>query len=54
MKPQLFIKQLAKDRNIEDITIELCKNNIHTYLTDIQDMQNEVDSLWKDGIKYEK
>ena len=37
---------------MEDLTIELCKNNVRTYLTKIQEMRNEIDSLQKDNIKY--
>ena len=52
MKPQLVIDHGAKERKMEDPTIDLCENNVCTYLTKMQDMQNEIYSLQKDGIKY--
>ena len=39
---------------MEDLNIELYEKNVHTYLTKMQDMRNEIDSLPKDWIKYEK
>ena len=39
---------------MEDLIIKLCKNNVCTYLTKMQDMQNENDSLQRNGIKYYK
>ena len=37
---------------MEDTTIKSFKNNIYTYLTKMQEMQNDIDSLQTDGIKY--
>ena len=37
---------------MEDLTIKPCENNVCTYPTNIKEMQNEIDSLQKDGIKY--
>ena len=36
------------------VTIKLCNNNVRTYLTKMQEMQNNIDSLGKDGIKYDE
>ena len=51
MKPQLVIDHRAKVSKMEDLTIESCKNNVSTYLTKMQEMRNEIDSLQKDKIK---
>ena len=45
MKPQLVIDKRIKERKMEYLNIELCENNICTYLTKIQEMRNEIDSL---------
>ena len=37
---------------MEDLTIKSCKKNVRTYLTKMQDMQNKIDSLQKEGINY--
>ena len=39
---------------MEDLTIELCNNNIYTCLTNMQEMQNKIDFLQKEGINYDK
>ena len=52
MKPQLVIDHRSQDRKIEDNTIESCKNNFCTYLTKMQEMRNDIDSLQKDKIDY--
>ena len=39
---------------MEDLTIDFCKNNVCIYLIKIQNMQNEIDSFQKDGIKHDK
>ena len=51
MKTQLVFGHQSKEIKMEDLTIELCEKNFHTYLTKMQEMQNEIDSLQKDGIK---
>ena len=38
---------------MEDLTIASCDKNVRTYLTKMQEMKNEIDSLQKDGIKYD-
>ena len=53
MKPQLVIDHQAKERKMEDLKIKLCENNVRTYLTKMQDMKKNIDSLRKDGIKYD-
>ena len=52
MNTQLFIYHQSKERNMEDLTIESCENNVCTYLTKMQEMQNEINSLRKYGINY--
>ena len=54
MNPHLVTNHQDKERKMEDLIIELCKNNVCTYLTKMQDMQNENDSLQRNGIKYYK
>ena len=54
MKPQLVIDHRAKERKMEDLTIASCQDNVRTYLTTMQEMRIEIDSLRKDGIKYDE
>ena len=51
MKPQMVIGHQSKERKMEDLTMDSCKNNVHTYLTNMQEMRNEIVSLQKYGIK---
>ena len=51
---QVVIDHQAKERKMEDLNIKLCKNNARTYLTKMEEMRNDIDSLWKDGIKYDE
>ena len=51
MKPPLVIDHQSKERNMEDLTIKLCKKKFCTYLTKMKEMWNEIDFLQKDGIK---
>ena len=39
---------------MEDMTIKSCKNNVHTYLTKLQETRNDIDPLQKYGIKYDE
>ena len=39
---------------MEDLTIASCDKNVRTYFTKMQEMKNEIDSLRKDGIKYDE
>ena len=54
MKPQLIIDHQSKEREMEDLTTESFDNNVRTYLSKMQEMQNEIDSLWKYWIKYDE
>ena len=45
MKPQLVINHCAREVNMEDLTIESCKNNVCNYLKKMQEMRNKTDSL---------
>ena len=53
MKPHLVINYQAKERKIEDLTIESFENNVCTYLTKMQEMRNKIYYLRKDRIKYD-
>ena len=37
---------------MEDLTINLCENDIRTYLTKMQEIRNKIDSLQKEVIDY--
>ena len=50
----MVIDHLAKERKMEDLTIKSCKNNVRTYLSKRQEMRNEIDSLCKYRINYNK
>ena len=54
MNPHLVIDHRTKERKIEDLTIELCENNVCTYLMKMQEMRNKIYSLRNDMIKYYK
>ena len=54
IKTQMVINNQSKERKIENMTTESCENNVCTYLTKMQEMWNEIDSLRKDGINYNK
>ena len=51
MKPQMVIGHQSKERKMEDLTMDSCKNNVHAYLSNMQEMRNEIVSLQKYGIK---
>ena len=38
MKPPLVIDHQSKERNMEDLTIKLCKKKFCTYLTKMKEM----------------
>ena len=51
INPQLVTYHKAKEREMDDLTIESCKNNVRTYLTNMQELQKYIDSLQKNEIK---
>ena len=54
INPQLVIEHQPKESKKEELTIKSCKNHVCTYLTNMQEMRNEINSLRKNGIKYNK
>ena len=49
INPQLVIDNLAKERELEYLTIEACQKNVCTYPTTMQEKKIEVDTIHKDG-----
>ena len=41
INPQLVVNHAIKEQELEDLTLTKCGNNIHTYLTTIQEKWDE-------------
>ena len=52
IKPQIMIDNQAKERDLEDLTLKACQNNVCTYLTTMQEKKIEVDTIRKDRTTY--
>ena len=53
MKPQLVVDHQAKERDIEELILAKAGNDVRAYLTNIQEMRNEIDALRKDSVKFD-
>ena len=49
---QLVVYHAIKEQELEDLTLTKCGNNIHTYLTTIQEKRNEINDNLPDGEEY--
>ena len=54
MKPHLVVDHRAKETELEKMTLASCNNNVRTLLTSMQEKRNEIDTLRKDGVKYDE
>ena len=54
MKPQLVINHREKEKALEALTLLDSDNNVCTFLTRMQDQHDKIDTLQKDGVKYDK
>ena len=52
IKSRLVIDHKSKERELEDLTLEACQNNVCTYLTTMKEKKIEVDTICKDGTTY--
>ena len=52
IKPQLVVDHAIKDQELEDLNLTKCGNNVHTYLTTIQEKRNEINDNLLDGEEY--
>ena len=53
MKPQLVINHRQKEKALESLTLSNAENNVRTFLTKMQEQRDEIDTLRKDGVKYD-
>ena len=54
MKPQLVINHREKEKALEALTLLKVGNNVCTFLTRMQEQRDEIDTLRKDGVKFDK
>ena len=52
INPQLVVNHTIKEQELEDLTLTKCGNNVHTYLTTIQEKRNEINANLPDGEEY--
>ena len=52
INPQLVVYHAIKEQELEDLTLTKCGNNVHTYLTTIQEKRNEINANLPDGEDY--
>ena len=52
INPQLVVNHAIKEQELEDLTLTKCGNNVHTYLTTIQEKRNEINANLPDGEEY--
>ena len=52
INPQLVVDNAIKEQELEDLTLTKCGNNVHTYLTTIQEKRNEINANLLDGEEY--
>eukprot|EP00957_Ditylum_brightwellii_P172634 13141903-Ditylum_brightwellii.AAC.1 len=52
MKPHLVVDHQVKETELENMTLALFGNNVQTLLTTMQEKRNEIDTLQKDGVKF--
>eukprot|EP00957_Ditylum_brightwellii_P138334 10543759-Ditylum_brightwellii.AAC.1 len=52
MKPHLVVDHRAKETELENMTLESVGNNVRILLTTMQEKRNKIDTLQKDGIKF--
>ena len=49
INPQLVVDHAIKEQELEDLTLTKCGNNVHTYLTTIQEKWDEMNANLPDG-----
>ena len=54
IKPHLVINNLEKEKELENITLASCGNNVCTLLTQIQEKKDEIDTLRKDSVDFDE
>ena len=54
IKLQLIINHKSKERDLKELTLAKSDNNLCNYLTKMQEKRNDIDSLWKDGVKFDE
>ena len=52
INPQLVVDHAIKEQELEDLTITKCGNNVHMYLTTIQEKRNEINANLPDSEEY--
>ena len=52
IKPHIMIDHRSKERELEDLTLKTCQNNIHTYLKTMQEKIIDFDIIRKDSTTY--
>ena len=53
MKPQLVLDHLRKERELEELTLAKAGNDVHAYLTKMEEKRNKINALHKDNIKFD-
>eukprot|EP00957_Ditylum_brightwellii_P036529 2766952-Ditylum_brightwellii.AAC.1 len=54
MKPHLVVDHQAKETELENMTLASFGNNVQTLLTTMQEKCNEIDTIQKDGVKFDE
>ena len=53
MKPQLVVDHRAKEKELEEMTLASSNNDVRLLLTSMQEKRDEIDTLRKDGVKFD-
>ena len=54
MKPHLVVDHRAKETELEKMTLASYNNDVRTLLTSMQEKRNEIDTLRKDGVRFDE
>jgi hypothetical protein len=54
LKPHLVVDHRAKERELEKMTLASFNNDVRRLLTSMQEKRNKIDTLRKDGVKYDE
>ena len=54
MKPHLVVDHRAKETELEKMTLATHGNDVRTLLTSMQEKRNEIDTLRKDGVRFDE
>ena len=54
MNLQLVINHREKEKDLKNLSLALCGNNVRTLLTQMQDKKDDIDTFRKDGVKFDE